>query len=55
VTLKFWRDHATRNMWVYKEEYTRGDRPVIGQIYVSKEWLAAQGDPIELEVTIKPA
>lgn len=53
--LKFWRNRATHRFWVYQEEYARGDQPVIGTLYVSKDYLATLGDPIELEVTVKPA
>jgi hypothetical protein len=53
--LKFWRDRATHRFWVYKEEYARGDQPVIGTLYVSKDALLAMGDPEELEVSIKAA
>jgi len=53
--LKFWRERATARFWVYKEEYARGDQPVVGTLYVSKDALLAMGDPLELEVSIKPA
>jgi hypothetical protein len=53
--LRFWRYRETRNKVVFQEEFPRGDRPVIGQIYVDKDALAAWGDPTELEVTVAPA
>jgi len=52
--LRFWRFRETRNKVVYQEEFDRGDLPVIGQVYISKDALEAWGNPNELEITISP-
>jgi hypothetical protein len=52
--LRFWRFRETRNKVVYQEEFIRGDMPVIGQVYISKDALEAWGNPSELEITLSP-
>jgi hypothetical protein len=52
--LRFWRFRETRNKVVYQEEFDRGDLPVIGQVYISKDALETWGNPSELEITITP-
>lgn len=53
MTLRFWRDRATRNKWVYTEERERGVPAIVGQLYIDKEWLAAAGDPETVTVTVE--
>ena len=53
LTLRFWRDRATRNKWVYTEERSRGVPAYVGSLYVDKEWLAGVGDPETLTVRIE--
>lgn len=50
--LTFWRSRQTRNKVVYEEERMRGRPPVIGTMYVSKDWLDAVGNPDEITVTL---
>ena len=50
--LTFWRSRQTRNKVVYEEERMRGKPPIIGAVYVSKEWLDAVGNPDEITVTL---
>ena len=52
ATLTFWRSRQTRNKVVFEEERTRGKAPVIGTMYVSKDWLDAAGNPEEITVTV---
>lgn len=53
--LRFYRDRETRNTWVFKEEYPRGEQPVVGTLYVSKVAMEGMGNPDELVVEIRPS
>lgn len=54
TALRFWRSRSTRRKWVYEEERVRGAAPVIGMLYIDKEWLAERGDPESLIVSVAP-